>query len=80
MVAEYFYHSTIYISGETQYENNLKIFSAVIDKLEIIKKGVVIAKDEVETDWFRLQEELTDCFWQLQAVEVHVFLFPRILL
>ena len=61
----------------TESLNNLKIFSAVIDKLEIIQNYIVVAKDELETNWFRLQEELADCFCQLQAVEVHVFLFPE---
>ena len=37
---------------------NLKIFSAVIDKLEMIENGVVVAKDELQTDWFRVQKEL----------------------
>ena len=54
--------------------NYLKVISAVIDKLEGVRRSheaVKVGKN-IDTEYFKMQDELADCFRQIEALKVQI--------
>ena len=54
--------------------NYLKVVSVVIDKLEGVRRSHEVVKvgKNIDTEYFKMQDELADCFRQIESLKVHI--------